>query len=36
MPVGIQLVAREGADDALLALARSIEHADPWQRFPDL
>ena len=36
MPVGIQLVAREGADDALLALARSIEHADPWLRFPDL
>ncbi|MDM0066230.1 amidase [Variovorax sp. J31P207] len=36
MPVGMQLVAREGGDDALLALARSIEQAHPWQRFPDL
>lgn len=36
MPVGMQLVAREGADDALLALARSIEEAHPWQRFPVL
>ncbi|MEJ8814857.1 amidase [Variovorax ureilyticus] len=36
MPVGMQLVAREGADDALLALAQSIEQAHPWQRFPDL
>ncbi|MDM0105697.1 amidase [Variovorax sp. J22R24] len=35
MPVGMQLVAREGADDALLALARSIEQAHPWQRFPE-
>lgn len=36
MPVGVQLVAREGADDALLALARSFEQAHPWQRFPEL
>ncbi|MDM0029209.1 amidase [Variovorax saccharolyticus] len=36
MPVGMQLVAREGGDDALLALARSIEKAHPWQRFPEL
>lgn len=36
LPVGMQLVAREGADAALLALARSIEQADPWQRFPEL
>ncbi|MDM0079573.1 amidase [Variovorax sp. J31P179] len=36
MPVGMQLVAGEGADDALLALAHSIEQAHPWQRFPDL
>jgi aspartyl-tRNA(Asn)/glutamyl-tRNA(Gln) amidotransferase subunit A len=36
MPVGLQLVAREGADNALLALARSIEQAYPWQRFPAL
>jgi aspartyl-tRNA(Asn)/glutamyl-tRNA(Gln) amidotransferase subunit A len=36
MPVGMQLVAREGADDGLLALARSFELAHPWQRFPDL
>ncbi|PLC01449.1 amidase [Variovorax sp. RO1] len=36
LPVGVQLVAREGADDALLALARSFEQAHPWQRFPVL
>lgn len=36
LPVGMQLVAREGADDGLLALARSFERAHPWLRFPDL
>ncbi|RSZ39724.1 MULTISPECIES: amidase [unclassified Variovorax] len=36
LPVGVQLVAREGADDALLALARSFEQAHPWRRFPAL
>ncbi|MGO4394251.1 amidase [Variovorax sp. M-6] len=36
MPVGMQLVAREGADAELLALAGSIEQAYPWQRFPEL
>jgi aspartyl-tRNA(Asn)/glutamyl-tRNA(Gln) amidotransferase subunit A len=36
LPVGLQLVAREGADDALLALARQFERAHPWQRFPEL
>jgi len=36
LPVGLQLVAREGGDDALLALAREFERAHPWQRFPDL
>lgn len=36
LPVGLQLVAREGADDALLALAREFERAHPWQRFPAL
>lgn len=36
LPVGMQLVAREGADDGLLALARSFELAHPWLRFPDL
>ena len=34
LPVGVQLVAREGADDLLLALARQFERAHPWQRFP--
>jgi len=36
LPVGMQLVAREGADDGLLALARSFERAHPWLRFPEL
>ncbi|SEK16339.1 MULTISPECIES: amidase [unclassified Variovorax] len=36
LPVGMQLVAREGADDALLALASAFEQAHPWQRFPAL
>ena len=36
LPVGLQLVAREGDDDALLALARDFERAHPWQRFPEL
>jgi aspartyl-tRNA(Asn)/glutamyl-tRNA(Gln) amidotransferase subunit A len=36
LPVGLQLVAREGGDDALLALARAFERAHPWQRFPEL
>jgi len=35
LPVGLQLVAREGDDNALLALARQFERAHPWQRrFP--
>ena len=36
LPVGIQLVGREGDDDALLSLARRFERAHPWQRFPAL
>jgi aspartyl-tRNA(Asn)/glutamyl-tRNA(Gln) amidotransferase subunit A len=36
LPVGVQLVARTGGDDALLALARQDEQAHPWQRFPEL
>jgi aspartyl-tRNA(Asn)/glutamyl-tRNA(Gln) amidotransferase subunit A len=36
LPVGVQLVAPEGGDDALLALARQFERAHPWQRFPAL
>jgi aspartyl-tRNA(Asn)/glutamyl-tRNA(Gln) amidotransferase subunit A len=36
LPVGVQLVAREGADDLLLALARQFERAHPWQRFPEI
>ncbi|RZL86201.1 MAG: amidase [Variovorax sp.] len=36
LPVGLQLVAREGGDDALLALARAFERVHPWQRFPEL
>lgn len=36
LPVGLQLVASEGGDDALLALARAFERAHPWQCFPDL
>jgi len=36
LPVGLQLVAREGGDAALLALARDFESAHPWQRFPAL
>ena len=34
LPVGLQLVACEGGDDALLALAHQFERAHPWQRFP--
>lgn len=37
LPVGVQLVGREGQDDALLALARQFERAHPpWQGFPEL
>lgn len=36
LPVGMQLVAPEGGDDALLAVARQWESAHPWRRFPDL
>jgi aspartyl-tRNA(Asn)/glutamyl-tRNA(Gln) amidotransferase subunit A len=36
LPVGIQLVGRQGADDALLAIASQFERAHPWQRFPEL
>ena len=36
LPVGLQLLAREGQDDALLALARQFERAHPWLRFPEL
>ncbi|MDH6590312.1 aspartyl-tRNA(Asn)/glutamyl-tRNA(Gln) amidotransferase subunit A [Variovorax sp. TBS-050B] len=36
LPVGMQLVGPEGADDALLALAGAIEKSRPWQRFPPL
>ena len=36
LPVGIQLVGREGADDVVLALASQFERAHPWQRFPEL
>ena len=36
VPVGLQLVAREGNDDALFAPARAYERAHPWLRFPEL
>jgi len=36
LPVGMQLVAAEGGDDRLIALAREFERAHPWQRFPEL
>ena len=36
VPVGIQLVAREGNDDALFAPARAYERSHPWLRFPEL
>lgn len=36
VPVGLQLVAREGNDDALFAPARAYESAHPWLRFPEL
>ena len=36
LPVGLQLVARHGGDDALLALAAQWEQAHPWRRFPAL
>jgi aspartyl-tRNA(Asn)/glutamyl-tRNA(Gln) amidotransferase subunit A len=36
VPVGVQLVAREGNDDALFAPARAYERAHPWLRFPEL
>ena len=36
LPVGIQLVGRDGEDDALLGLAAQYEQAHPWQRFPEL
>ncbi len=35
LPVGIQLVGREGEDNGLLALARQYEAARPWVRFPE-
>ena len=36
VPVGLQLVARQGNDDALFAPARAYERAHPWLRFPEL
>ena len=36
MPVGLQLIARQGHDDALFAPAREYERAHPWLRFPQL
>jgi aspartyl-tRNA(Asn)/glutamyl-tRNA(Gln) amidotransferase subunit A len=36
VPVGLQLVARQGNDDALFAPAREYERAHPWLRFPEL
>ena len=35
VPVGLQLVAREGNDDSLFAPARAYERAHPWLRFPE-
>src|SRR5829696_2658628 len=31
LPIGLQLVARPGADEALVALAKSYEAARPWR-----
>ncbi len=36
LPVGLQLLARPGHDDALFAPARAYERAHPWLRFPAL
>ena len=36
LPVGLQLVAAEGADRLLLGLAQDFERQHPWHRFPDL
>lgn len=37
MPIGLQLIARQGADAALLALGLHYEHHHPWrQRWPTL
>ncbi len=36
LPVGLQLVAPEGADDRLLALAGEFQRHHPWPRFPTL
>ncbi len=36
VPVGLQLIARQGNDDALFAPAREYERAHPWLRFPAL
>lgn len=36
-PIGIQVVARSGGDEMLLALARAIEREAPWgDRWPDM
>jgi aspartyl-tRNA(Asn)/glutamyl-tRNA(Gln) amidotransferase subunit A len=37
LPIGLQLIARQGADAALLALGLHYEHHHPWrQRWPTL
>lgn len=36
VPVGLQLVARQGHDDALYAPARAYERLHPWLCFPEL